>query len=199
MIKKEIEFEKWDGTRTKKTFYFHLSKIAMARLNFSKKQGIEEWVKEAIKKEETLEILKTFEQLISVTYGVPHEDGEQFVQSEELSKAFMNTDAYSELVFELLNDVNAAAEFIKGIAPKDAQANIPDLREGVNELMKLNVPVETVELPQPPIYPTAPTPAVSPLGIVEEEPSPMIAYGVDLNNASVEQLEEILAKARAGK
>lgn len=44
-------------------------------------------------------------------------DGKRFEKSEEISKAFEQTEAYSELFMELVTDAEKAAAFINGIIP----------------------------------------------------------------------------------
>ena len=44
-------------------------------------------------------------------------DGKRFIKSEELSTAFSQTEAYSQLFMELATDADAAAKFVNGIIP----------------------------------------------------------------------------------
>ena len=71
------------------------------------------------------EVAALFEQLIKMSYGEKSPDGKRFIKSEELTEAFCQTEAYTELLLELMGDdsATAVAEFIKGVMPLDG---IPD-------------------------------------------------------------------------
>jgi hypothetical protein len=56
--------------------------------------------------------------LVLQAYGEKSPDGRRFVKSEEISKAFSETTAYSDLFMELATDANVAAQFINDIIPK---------------------------------------------------------------------------------
>ena len=51
--------------------------------------------------------------------GQKSEDGARFVKNDDIRSELFDTDAYSELLFELLDDANKASEFITGILPRD--------------------------------------------------------------------------------
>jgi hypothetical protein len=71
-------------------------------------------------------IIKIFKDLILKAYGEKSLDGKRFIKSPELSDAFSQTEAYSQLFMELATDADAAANFVNGIVPKQpANANIP--------------------------------------------------------------------------
>ena len=52
-------------------------------------------------------------------YGEKSPDGKRFIKSPELSEAFSQTEAYSELFMELASDSDAASKFVNGIIPAD--------------------------------------------------------------------------------
>lgn len=56
------------------------------------------------------------------SYGEKSPDGKRFVKSEELSTAFSQTEAYSQLYMELATDADKAAEFINGVIPNKKPA-----------------------------------------------------------------------------
>ena len=62
-------------------------------------------------------IIKTFKEIILTAYGEKSPDGKRFIKSEELSTAFSQTEAYSQLFMELATSADAAANFVNGIIP----------------------------------------------------------------------------------
>ena len=63
-------------------------------------------------------IIKVFKELVLKAYGEKSPDGKRFIKSDELSTAFAQTEAYSELFMKLATDDKAAADFVNGIIPK---------------------------------------------------------------------------------
>jgi hypothetical protein len=48
-------------------------------------------------------------------------DGKYFDKSDEISKRFASTEAYSQLFMELATDAKAATAFVNGIMPADVK------------------------------------------------------------------------------
>lgn len=121
MIKKTINYNNdFTGNNEKGDFYFNLSKAEIIKLA-AENQGIEEKIKRIAEEENVSELLKVFEEIIGISYGIRKDN--KFIKDAEETKAFLASDAYSELFLSLMNDSTAAAEFIKGILPKDLNTN----------------------------------------------------------------------------
>lgn len=121
MIKKTISYKNdFTGNNEKGDFYFNLSKAEIIKLT-AENQGIEEKIKRIAEEENVSELLKVFEEIIGLSYGIRKDN--KFIKDAEETKAFLASDAYSELFLSLMNDSTAAAEFIKGILPKDLNTN----------------------------------------------------------------------------
>ena len=70
--------------------------------------------------QDTPSIIKIFKDIILRSYGEKSPDGRRFIKSEELSRSFSETEAYSQLFMRMLNDAEFAAKFINGILPAEA-------------------------------------------------------------------------------
>lgn len=117
MIKKTINYKNdFTGNNEKGDFYFNLSKAEIVKLA-AENQGLEEKIKNITETENVSELLKIFEDVVGLSYGVRKDN--KFIKDSEETKAFLASDAYSELFLSLMKDSTAAAEFIKGILPKD--------------------------------------------------------------------------------
>lgn len=121
MLKKTIKYVDYDGNEREEDFYFNLSKAELIEMQMSVNGGIDKYLKRIISEKDTVKIMKEFKSIILKAYGEKSDDGKRFVKSEELSEAFSQTEAYSELLFELIADPDKAASFVKGIIP-----NIPE-------------------------------------------------------------------------
>jgi hypothetical protein len=118
MLKKAITFEDLDGKQVTEVFHFGLSKADLAEMQLGAKGGsLEALVRAMIADEDGQKIIDTFKMIIQKSVGRRGEDGRRFIKSQEITDAFMQSDAYSELFMELVSDAKAGAEFINMIVP----------------------------------------------------------------------------------
>lgn len=115
MIKKTIKYVDFDGNEREEDFYFHFSDAELAEMEMSVNGGLKQKLDAIIKAKNEPEIIKQFKSIILKSYGEKSPDGRQFIKSEELSKAFSFTPAYSKLFMELATDAEAASIFVNGI------------------------------------------------------------------------------------
>lgn len=119
MLKKTIKYQDYNGTERTEDFYFNLSKAEIMEMEMSTAGGLSEMIQNIVKTQDAPSIIKIFKDLILKAYGEKSPDGKRFIKSEELSAAFSQTEAYSQLFMELATDADAAAAFVNGIIPKD--------------------------------------------------------------------------------
>lgn len=133
MYKKTITYTDYNGVERTEDFYFNLSKAELMEMQLSHPGGFEEWINRIIRANDTETLVKVFSDIIGKAYGEKDETGRRFIKSPELTKAFMETEAYSELYMELITDDGAAANFINSIVPKvvsqsDNKSNVSALQ-----------------------------------------------------------------------
>lgn len=124
MLKKTITYTDYSGIERTEDFYFNLSKAEILEMQLSVNGGFAEMLQKIIKAKDFPTLVKTFKELILMSYGEKSEDGRRFVKSKEISDAFAQTEAYSILFMELSNDDKAASEFVNGILPADLVSQI---------------------------------------------------------------------------
>lgn len=124
MLKKTITYTDYSGIERTEDFYFNLSKAEILEMQLSVNGGFAEMLQKIIKAKDFPTLVKTFKELILMSYGEKSEDGRRFVKSKELSDAFAQTEAYSILFMELSNDDKAASDFVNGILPADLVSQI---------------------------------------------------------------------------
>lgn len=122
MLKKTINYTDYNDVDRTETFYFNLSKGELVELELSVNGGFTEMLDKIIQSQDSPEIMKWFKKIIMMSYGVKSDDGKRFIKSDELSEAFVQTEAYSNLLMSFMEDASAAAEFINGIMPKIADS-----------------------------------------------------------------------------
>lgn len=120
MLKKTIKYVDYDGNKREEDFYFNISKAELAMMESSVIGGFKKYLEKITQAQDNVSIMKTFKELIHMSYGEKSADGRRFVKSEDSAIAFEQTEAYSELILELLSDDGvAAAKFVSGVLPKD--------------------------------------------------------------------------------
>lgn len=132
MLKKTITYEDFNGVERKEDFYFNLSKAEIMEMQFGTVGGLDTMLKKIIDAKDVKSIMDTFKMLILKAYGIKSDDGRRFIKSEEISKEFEQTEAYSILYMELASDDNAAAEFVNGIIPKDVATEVSNQMKSIN-------------------------------------------------------------------
>ena len=119
MLKKTITYTDYNGNERTEDFYFNLSKAEIMEMEMSTAGGLTEMIQKIVAAQDTPAIIKVFKEIILKAYGEKSPDGKRFIKSEELSTAFSQTEAFSQLFMELATDADAAAKFVNGIIPVD--------------------------------------------------------------------------------
>lgn len=121
MLKKDITYTNLDGDEVTETFYFHLSKVEIIEMEVAHPGGLANYLTQIGQAEDGAKLMAAFREFISKTVGRRSEDGSKFIKNEDITEAFMSSDAYSELVFQFFTDTNAAVEFVNAVVPRNLQ------------------------------------------------------------------------------
>ena len=143
MYKKTITYTDYNGVKREEDFYFHLNRAEIIEMESSVSGGYGEMLKQIIMSHDGPTIMKNFKIFILKSYGEKSLDGKRFMKSEEISKNFECTEAYSVLFTELCMNPDKAIEFINNILPfegdekkrfeKAAEEKVSQLTSGTNE------------------------------------------------------------------
>lgn len=123
MIKKTITYTDYDGLERTEEFRFNLTKAELMDMELTTVGTFSKLMQKIIDEKDMVRLAKYFKELILKSYGVKSDDGKRFIKSPELSEAFSQTEAYSELYMELLGNSEYAVEFIQQVMPKDLDQN----------------------------------------------------------------------------
>jgi hypothetical protein len=134
MIEKTISFKNFKGVQVTKTYYFNLSAAEVTELAMTR-DGIDEYLREIIKTQETAKLWGLFKELLEMAVGKFVND-EVFDKDPEFTKEFIRSGAWDEFFFELIGDAAFAAAFIKGMMPPDLQERIDKLVANGGEIEK---------------------------------------------------------------
>lgn len=124
MLSKKIKYLDFNGNEREEEFLFNLTQAEVMEMELSETGGLAESIKKVIAAQDAPKIIKIFKELILKAYGEKSADGKMFMKSEELSRNFSYTNAYSKLFMELATDDQAAAAFVNGIVPSDTEDTV---------------------------------------------------------------------------
>lgn len=119
MLKKTITYTDYDGLERTEEFRFNLTKAELMDMELTTVGTFSKLMQKIIDEKDMVRLAKYFKELILKSYGVKSDDGKRFIKSPELSEAFSQTEAYSELYMELLSNSEYAVKFIQQVMPKD--------------------------------------------------------------------------------
>lgn len=138
MLKKTISYTDYDGVERTEDFFFNLSKAEVAEMELGTTGGMQKLIERILNTQDTKGLIDLFKDLILRSYGEKSADGRRFVKSKELSTAFSQTEAYSELFMELATDADKAAEFVNGITPmvQGDKASIKEIEEQAKAMVE---------------------------------------------------------------
>lgn len=119
MLKKTIKYTNYDGVEKEKDFFFNLKKSELVDLQYKTSKGFISYIEEITQAGDNSELWKTFRDIVLMAYGEKSDDGERFMKSQEISRAFEETEAFSVLIMELIEKDGSASDFINGIMPDD--------------------------------------------------------------------------------
>lgn len=125
MLTKEIEYQDWDGNPRKETWHFNLSDAELTEWELSESGGLTSYIQRIQETQDVPKLIALYKELILKTVGKKDADGRRFRKSEEISREFQETGAYSALYMELATQADAGAKFINGLISDK-------LREAVN-------------------------------------------------------------------
>lgn len=121
MLKKTITYTDYNGTSRTEDFYFNLSKAETLEMELGVNGGLTNYLQKILAAQDAPTIIKIFKELVLKAYGEKSADGRRFIKSDEMAKAFSETEAYSQLYMELAFNDASAAEFINGIVPPKSE------------------------------------------------------------------------------
>ena len=134
MLAKPITYTDYNGVERTETFYFNLSQAELIDMQLGGKDGLySNKLQKMIDNHDAAAIVGTIKEFVLKSYGEKTDDGKisyandffgkaddgkRFIKSPEITEAFMQTEAYSQLITELLSDDAKSSEFILGIMPQ---------------------------------------------------------------------------------
>lgn len=140
MLKKTITFTDYDGVTRTADYYFNLSKAELIEMQYTTVGGMQRMLEDISRSHDNKRTFEMFKDIIMRAYGEKSPDGIRFIKSKELSEAFVQTEAYTELIMEFFEDGQKAADFINGIIPSDLAAEIAKQQTETGDVVSIAGP-----------------------------------------------------------
>lgn len=143
MLKKTITYQDLDGNPITEDFWFHLTMAEVSKMELGTEGGYAAKLQALVKASNGRDIIEHFESIILGAYGERSADNKSFIKNQQVRDAFAGSDAYSVLFMELVSDATASSEFVKGILPREFEAQVAQL----NDTVQSNVFQDNVSQP----------------------------------------------------
>ncbi|MFI3115560.1 MAG: hypothetical protein R3Y12_05420 [Clostridia bacterium] len=121
MVKKTITYTDYNGAQRTEDFYFNLTKAEVTEMELSVDGGMSETLNRIIQANNVPALIKEFKDIVLKAYGEKSQDGKRFIKDDETTKAFKETEAYSQLFMELVTNSDEASKFVNGILPQEIE------------------------------------------------------------------------------
>lgn len=163
MLKKSITYTNpFTDEEMTEEHYFHISKADVVEMEMEEHNqqykakdgqdytGMQAKLMMIIDSEDGKAILTELKDIIRRSYG--QKVGDRFIKSPEAWAEFSGSEAFSQLLFELCTDAEAAAGFMNGVIPKNLAAeaaNIAAMQSAENKVEITDEQAEPVRLVTP--------------------------------------------------
>ena len=138
MVVEKIKYTDFNDVEREEEFMFNLTEAEITEMELTTEGGLSDSIKKIVSAQNTPQIIETFKMLLLKSYGEKSADGRRFVKSEELSKEFTQTNAYSQLFMKLATDDKAAVAFINCIIPESMRERVAEGGSNVSDLAPAN-------------------------------------------------------------
>lgn len=156
MLKKVITYTNpFTGQEVSEEHYFHISKADLVEMQMEEHNttytkdgqelaGMSAKLQRVMDSGDGRAIMFEFKDFIRRSYG--RKNGDRFLKSPEIWEEFCATEAYSQLIFELCTDAEAAGEFINGIIPHNLDQLAEEIRERAEASQNGSTPSEVTPI-----------------------------------------------------
>lgn len=126
MVTKRIQYHDLDGDLREDDFYFAMNETQYARVNRLFPGGLQNFAMKAAKDKNADDMFLVIDTLVRESYGERVNEG--FVKvapsGQKLSDFFINTEAYDNLLIELMQSEDNLIAFMTGCLNKNAQDRV---------------------------------------------------------------------------
>lgn len=129
MLKKTITYTDYNGDERTEDFYFNLTKVECMELefgNFGEGKTLSESISMLMHSNNMGKAIEIIKRFALMAYGVKSPDGKRFIKNDEVREEFEQSPAFEQLYWDLVTNVEQAADFFSGIIPASVRDTIGD-------------------------------------------------------------------------
>lgn len=126
MFSRTFTYKDYDGNTRQDTWYFNLSKAELMKMELGAYGGLDSVLRRLMREENPKEIINMFEEIILSAVGEKSPDGRRFIKNQSIRDDFRETEAYSDLFYELVTDPSKAALFLRSCIPEELSTKIAE-------------------------------------------------------------------------
>lgn len=115
MLTKRITYVDYNGNERTENFEFNLNRVEALDFALSIDGDLTEYVRKCVEEDDKAALIKMVKDIVLRSYGKKSEDGRRFMKSDEIARSFIETEAYSVLMTELISNSEESAKFINGV------------------------------------------------------------------------------------
>lgn len=119
MLPLDLTYTDFNDQEVTEKFYFNISKPELVEMEVEYKEGLGQKIQNIVDAKDYKQLIRMFKEIILAAYGQKSEDGRRFIKNDILREEFVQSAAYHVLFMQLAGDADKAAEFLKGVLPKD--------------------------------------------------------------------------------
>lgn len=148
MLKKEIEYTDLEGNQVKEMHYFNINKAELMELLVSEEGGFDEYLKRIAESKDNKQILAELKSIVLMSIGQVSDDGKRFIKNQDIRDAFVETEAYSELLMWFFEDEGKgnAASFINAVVSEGVKKAVAEAKAAEDAAPQENKSLTAEEL-----------------------------------------------------
>lgn len=129
MLKKTITYTDYNGDERTEDFYFNLTKLECMELefgDFGNGATLSESITTLMHSNDMGKAIEIIKRFALLAYGVKSPDGKRFIKNDDVREEFEQSPAFEELYWDLVTNVDKAADFFNGIIPAAVRESLGD-------------------------------------------------------------------------
>lgn len=119
MLKKTATYIDYNDEKQTDVLYFNLSKAELGKLQMKMDGKFLDYIQACIEKKRVESLYDFFYNLLLDSYGERDVTGKKFNKNPQIRADFENSIAFSEVLMEIISNVDNMSAFVKGILPPD--------------------------------------------------------------------------------
>lgn len=138
MFVKQVTYTDFNGETRIENCRFNLTEAELTQMVVESEGGLDKRLERLLERKDTPALMEFTKDLIHRSYGEISPDGRRFIKVDPVTKVcladeFEQTEAYSKIFMDLMNDHNFTSEFIRNVVPKKMAEKLPSMEAAIKD------------------------------------------------------------------